>query len=86
MTIQDYYIIADTLNLANVPANHKQYLAELFCDTLKAENPNFDRDKFITRVMDGIQTAICDTCGAPKGIQVLGESCNNNCGGKVVLV
>lgn len=29
--------------------------------------------------------AICDTCGAPKGLQVVGESCNNNCGGTVIV-
>lgn len=28
--------------------------------------------------------AICDTCGSPKGLQVVGESCNGNCGGRVI--
>lgn len=28
--------------------------------------------------------AICDRCGAPKGLKAVGESCNNNCGGKVI--
>lgn len=28
--------------------------------------------------------AVCDKCGAQKGLQAVGESCNNNCGGKVV--
>jgi hypothetical protein len=28
--------------------------------------------------------ATCNRCGAPKGLQAVGESCNNNCGGKVV--
>ena len=28
--------------------------------------------------------AICNKCKAPKGLQVVGESCNNNCGGKVI--
>ena len=54
MTRQDYIIIADTLNMANVPDENKRYLAELFSDTLKAENPRFDRDKFIHRVMENV--------------------------------
>lgn len=28
--------------------------------------------------------AVCNRCGAPKGLQALGESCNQNCGGRVV--
>lgn len=28
--------------------------------------------------------AVCDRCGAPKGLQAVGESCNTNCGGRVV--
>lgn len=28
--------------------------------------------------------AICDKCKAPKGLHAVGESCNNNCGGKVI--
>lgn len=28
--------------------------------------------------------ALCNTCGALKGRQSVGESCNQNCGGKVV--
>jgi hypothetical protein len=36
---------------------------------------------------DGIRIepeAICNRCHAPKGEQAIGESCNNNCGGRVV--
>jgi len=32
-----------------------------------------------------VPAAICNKCGAPKGLQVVGESCNNNCGGSVVV-
>lgn len=28
--------------------------------------------------------ALCNKCGAPKGLQAVNEACNNNCGGKVI--
>lgn len=31
-------------------------------------------------------TARCDRCRAPKGMQAVGEKCNNNCGGTVIAV
>jgi hypothetical protein len=30
------------------------------------------------------EAAVCNRCGAPKGMQVVGESCDQNCGGRVV--
>lgn len=31
------------------------------------------------------EPAVCDRCGAPKGLHAVGEPCNQNCGGKVIV-
>lgn len=40
----------------------------------------------LTKAVDAHMAAeaVCNRCGAPKGLQAVGEACNNNCGGRVV--
>jgi hypothetical protein len=38
-----------------------------------------------SEVATPVPEAICNRCAAPKGLQAVGESCNNNCGGKVIV-
>lgn len=53
------------------------------------EKSGGQRAKRIAEALESVpyrEPAICNRCEAPKGAHCLGESCNQNCGGKVVLV
>lgn len=64
-TARHFRVLAEQVRNANMPWSAKKEWSSLLADTFEADNPRFDRFKFLEAC--GTLAAECPTCGEPNG-------------------